>query len=166
MPSDLPDGPRLPGSVQAIAYHRDPLAVLRRARARYGPVFTLEFPLQGPLIFASSPAALPGLLNADPEKARAGEARRKILPQASTASPFGGDGDTHGKSRARMWPAFAPERIQAMEASISGLAGEHCARWPTGRPFRLLEAMRTLCTDVTVHLMLGVTDPSRRAELV
>ena len=91
MPSDLPDGPRLPGSVQAIAYHRDPLAVLRRAKARYGPVFTLVFPLKGPLIFASSPAALPGLLNADPDRARAGEARRKIRRAAEIGYEFRSD---------------------------------------------------------------------------
>jgi cytochrome P450 len=162
----LPAGPSLPEIVQAVAYHRDPLGVLRRARARYGPVFTLCFPLKDPLVFVAAPEALAELLGADPDRAHAGAARRSILPQASSASPFGGDATAHETSRARMWPGFAPQRISAIEPSIAVLAGEHAARWPTDRPFRLLEAMRTLCTDITVGLVLGIDDRVRHAALV
>ena len=49
----------------------------------------------------------------------AGEARRAILPQASSLSPFGGDGAAHATSRARMWRGFAPERIAAIEPAGS-----------------------------------------------
>jgi cytochrome P450 len=48
-----------------------------------------------------------------------------------------------------------------IEPRIAGLTAEHVARWPTGRPFRVLEAMRALCTDVTVRLVLGVEDFER-----
>jgi cytochrome P450 len=162
----LPAGPSLPEIVQAVAYHRDPLGVLRRARARYGPVFTLRFPIKDPLVIVAAPEALGKLLASDPERARAGAARRSILPQASSTSPFGGDATAHASSRARMWAGFAPARIAAIEPSIAILAGEHAARWPRHRPFRLLEAMRALCTDIAVGLLLGVNDPGRRAALV
>jgi hypothetical protein len=162
----LPAGPSLPETVQAVAYHRDPLGVLRRAQARYGPVFTLRFPLKDPLVIAAAPAALGELLASDPERAHAGAARRSILPQASSTSPFGGDTTAHARSRARMWPGFAPARMAAIEPSIAVLAGDHAARWPRQRPFRLLEAMRALCTDIAVGLVLGVEDPRRRAPLV
>jgi cytochrome P450 len=163
---ETPPGPSLPASIQSLAYHRDPLGVLRRARARYGPVFTLRFPLKDPIVFVALADALPGLLESDPGHAHAGEARRAILPQASPRSPFGGDGEAHHASRSRMWPAFAPERIAAIEPELAALAREHVARWPSGRPFRLLEATRSLCTDVTVRLVLGVDDERRRAALV
>ncbi|MFZ1995159.1 MAG: cytochrome P450 [Solirubrobacteraceae bacterium] len=162
----LPAGPTLPEIVQAVAYHRDPLGVLRRARARYGPVFTLRFPLKDPLVIVAAPDALGELLASDPERARAGAARRSILPQASPASPFGGDATAHESSRERMWPGFAPARIAAIEPSIAVLAGEHAAGWSRHRPFRLLEAMRALCTDIAVGLVLAVDDPVRRAALV
>ena len=162
----LPAGPPLPEIVQAVAYHRDPLGVLRRARARYGPVFTLRFPLKEPLVIVAAPEALGELLGSDPDRARAGAARRSILPQASAASPFGGDATAHRESRARMWPGFAPERVSTIELPMAALAGDHAARWPTDRPFRLLEAMRALCTDITVGLVLGVEDPVRHAALV
>jgi cytochrome P450 len=162
----LPSGPALPESVQAVAYHRDPLGVLRRLRAQYGPVFTLRFPFKGPLVIVAASQALEELLNSDPSRTHAGAARRSILPQASSASPFGGDAVAHESSRARMWPGFAPERISAIESSIAELAHEHAVRWPMGRPFRLLDAMRALCTDIAVGLVFGVEDPVRRQALV
>jgi cytochrome P450 family 135 len=165
MPS-LPPGPVLPEITQAVAYHRDPLGVLRRAAARYGPVFTLRFPLKQPLVFVAATQALNELLHSDPQRAHAGSARRSILPQASPTSPFGGDAETHATSRARMWPGLSPDRIRAIETGIGDLAVEHVARWPTHRPFRLLEAMRTLCTDITVRLVLGIEDQERRVRLI
>lgn len=152
--------------MQAVAYHRDPLGVLRRAQARYGPVFTLRFPLKDPLVIAAVPDALPALLHSDPGCARAGAARRVILPQASPHSPFGGDGQAHDISRQRMWPGFAPDRIGSIEPAIARLAEEHVSRWPLARPFHLLEAMRSLCTDIAVRLVLGVSDQPRGAALV
>jgi cytochrome P450 family 135 len=102
----LPPGPSLPPVLQAVAYHRDPLGVLRRARARYGPVFTLRFPYKAPLVFVADVDAVDSLLVSDPDRAHAGSARRAILLQASTSSPFGGDAAAHQLSRARMWPGF------------------------------------------------------------
>ena len=157
---DLPPGPTASPIVQALAYHREPLRVLRRLRARYGPVFTLRFPLKDPLVFVGAPEALDALLGGDPSRAHAGAARRSILPQASPVSPFGGDEAAHQLSRARMWSAFAPERMTRIEPRIAELTREHVARWPTGRPFRMLEAIRELCTDITVRLLLGVEDPA------
>ncbi len=166
MPDGLPPGPSLPATAQSLAYHRDPLGVLRRAAGRHGRVFTLRFPLKDPLVIAAVPEALPGLLAADPARAHAGSARRAILPQASPRSPFGGDGEAHRCSRARMWAGFAPERIAALEPAIAALAEQHVAGWPVGAPFRLLEATRELCTDVMVRIVLGVRDPVRARALV
>lgn len=162
----LPDGPTAPEIAQAVAYHRDPLGVLRRAQARHGPLFTLRFPLKEPIVFMAVPDALPALLESDPGRATAGAARRSILPQASPSSPFGGDGQAHATSRARMWPGFAPGRSCALEPSIAELAEEHARGWPRGHPFRLLEATRQLCTEIAVGLVLAVTDAHRRRALV
>src|SRR5437763_1080806 len=72
----LPLGPPLPQALQAVAYHRDPLGVLRRARRRYGPVFTLRFPLKDPLVIAAVLQSLPAILHADPGRAHAAAERR------------------------------------------------------------------------------------------
>src|SRR3954453_480920 len=120
----LPPGPRVPAVGQAIAYHRDPLGVLRRARARYGAVFTLR--ITDPVVFVADPAAVEPLLRSDTVVARAGAARRAILPLASPHSLFGADRDEHRTLRAAMAPcfeAFAPDEIAA-------IARRHIATWP------------------------------------
>ena len=144
-----PPGPHLPPLVQAVAYHRDPLGVLRRARARYGPVFALR--VTKPVTFVADPAAIDPLVTTT----RAGAARRVILPLASERSLFGSDGDEHRGERARLEPWF--EDID--RDAIAAIAEEHIAHWPRGTPFRLLERMRALASDVFARVILKVTDP-------
>ncbi len=158
----LPPGPGLPAAAQTLLYHRDPLGVLVRARARYGAVFTLRVPK--PVVFVADPAAVGPLLRSDGEWAHAGSARRTILPLASPESPFGADGEQHRAIRAVMEPALAPAAIA--EDMIATIAADHVAQWPTGVPFRLLPRMRTLATDIFVRVVLRIEQPGRRAALV
>src|SRR3954471_11479079 len=158
----LPPGPALPALAQTLLDHRDPLGVLLRTRARYGPLFTLCLSLKGPMVVVAKPAELEPLLRSDPGSARAGAARRRILPLASPRSPFGADGEDHRAIRAVMEPAFAPARIAAHADEIAAIAGRHVAAWPAGAPFRLLPRMRAIATEVFVSLVLRVDDRARR----
>src|SRR5215217_8763206 len=102
----LPPGPSAPPAVQTVAFHRDPLGVLRRSRSRYGPVFTLRLAVVGPVVVVADAAMVEPLLAADPGGARAGEARRRVLPVASPSSVFGADGGQHRAARERIVAAF------------------------------------------------------------
>jgi cytochrome P450 len=142
----LPDGPGLPHLVQALAYHRDPLGVLRRARDRYGPVFRLD--VMDPVVFVADAAAIETVMHAG----RGGEARRAILPLASQRSLFGADGAEHRALRAELEPRFQDIDVEL----IAAIAREHIASWPRGVPFRLLPRMRSLATDVFGRVILGL----------
>jgi cytochrome P450 len=146
----LPPGPELPAPVQSVAYHRDPLGVLERARATHGPVFTLR--LKGPVVFVTDP----GLARELAHDERAGNARRAILPQASPHSPFGADGEEWRAVRAQFEPRFR----DLGHDRIAEIARAHIATWPRHRPFRLLERMRDIATDVFGRLILGIDDPA------
>src|SRR4051794_11992258 len=152
----LPPGPAFDPRLQAVLYHRYPLAFLLRARDRYGPVFTMRMAGKEPLVVVSDPEFVLPLLDADPKEAHAGDARRSILPQASPRSPFGADGAEHAAIRTLMAPAFRPERFAERDGQLRTLAAAHCAQWPRGRPFRLLPRMRTLATHLFVRTVLGV----------
>ncbi|MBE2316521.1 cytochrome P450 [Solirubrobacter sp. CPCC 204708] len=141
----LPPGPDPPALAQAVAYHRDPLGVLLRARARYGPRFTLR--VTKPIVLVSDPAVM-----AD---ANAGAARRAVLPLASPRSLFGADGAEHTAERARWENRFH----QISDDAIAEIAERHIAAWPRGRPFRLLERMRDIASDVFGRLILRADDP-------
>lgn len=146
----LPPGPSVPAPIQTIAYHRDPLGVLARAAAKHGPVFTLR--LKGPVVFVTDPDLARELA----KRPDAGDARRAILPQASPRSPFGADGAEWQAVRERFEPAFE----QLDEARIAQIARKHIATWPRRAPFRLLERMRDLATDVFGQLILDIDDPA------
>jgi len=156
--SSLPPGPELPPLVQTVAFHREPLGVLRRARARHGPLFTLRLSVAGPTVVAASAGAASVLLEADPDRAHAGEARRRLLPMASPRSSFGGDGEAHRAARRRIAPAFEPDVLARRQDALAALAAEHAPRWPRGRPFRVLPRVRTLIDDAFIRHVLGVDD--------
>jgi cytochrome P450 len=133
-----------------IAFHRDPLGVLREAQRRHGDVFTLRMATTRPMVVVADPA-LARTITALPV---AGRARREVLPQASTRSVFGGDGEQWASARARVADWFTPEAATSKREAIERIAREHVARWPRGRPFRLLPRMRKLADEVFVREVL------------
>src|SRR5205085_88596 len=85
--------------------------------------------------------------DADPGWARAGEARREVLPMASALSVFGGDGQTHAAARERVADLFSEAAVGQRGPGITRVAESHIAQWPRGRPFRLLPRMRLLADE-------------------
>jgi cytochrome P450 len=162
----LPPGPDAGPLAQTVALHRDPLGVVRAARERFGPVFTLRMTSLRPLVVVADVAEARRLAESDPAWSHAGEARRKVLPVASPASLFGADGARHAAARAALAGAFSPEHVRACEARFAAIAAEHVTRWPRGRPFRLLPRVRTLVDEAFASAIVGVDDPARRAALV
>jgi cytochrome P450 len=63
-------------------------------------------------------------------------------------------------------PAFTPQALEPQRAAMRALAERHVARWPHGRPFRLLPRAKTLADEVFVRCVLGVRDDRRAAALV
>src|SRR5215217_8439339 len=121
----LPSGPSAPASVQTLAFARDPVGALLSARAAYGPLFTLRFAGVGPVVAIADVDAAVRLMDADPQAARAGEARRRILPQASSRSSFSADADRPRAARGRIASAFAPARIERLDGGLRRLAESH-----------------------------------------
>src|SRR3954453_24029428 len=156
-----PPGPSGPPLVQTVAFHRDPLGVLRRSRSRYGPLFTLRLAVVGPVVVVADAAMVEPVLAADPGGARAGEARRRILPMASPRSVFGADGEQHRIAREHIWGAFKGETVGRHIAAMEPVPDQHVAAWPRGRPFRLLPRVRTLIDEIFLRHIVGVEEPER-----
>jgi cytochrome P450 family 135 len=157
----LPPGPSAGPLAQTVAFHRDPLGVLRAARERYGDVFTLRLATARPVVVVAAPDEVGPLLDGG----LAGSARRTILPLASPRSVFGGDGAAHATAREPIAALFAPEAVARHHGSMAEVAVRHARGWPRGRPFRLLEATRALVDEVFVRLLLGVGDDRRVAAI-
>jgi cytochrome P450 family 135 len=165
VPLAPPPGPDAGVVVQTVAFHRDPLEYLRRQQERFGDVFQIRLLTARPTFVVAEPRAVEALLGSDYGRAHAGEARRQVLPFASSRSVFGADAESHRSARARIAPALAPEAIDPRRGAIAEIAERHAAGWPRGRPFRLLSRLRTLCDEVFVRLVLGVRDEEIAREL-
>jgi cytochrome P450 family 135 len=142
----------------------DPLRVLRVLRARFGPVFTVRS-TNGPMVVVGDAEELTRLAELDPGSAHAGEARRRVLPQASPRSVFGGDEDAYDGAAARVHPALTSAAIAAIEPEIAAIAERHAASWPKGRPFKLRVRMRDVADEVWVRLVLRPSTEERTVAL-
>jgi cytochrome P450 len=166
MATAAPPAPSANVFAQTVAFHRDPLGFLRRAQERFGDVFQIRLLTARPTFVVADPAAVATLLEADPHRARAGEARRAVLPFASSRSVFGGDAGAHRSARARIAPALSAETLGSRREEMAEIAARHAAAWPAERPFRLLARMRTLCDEIFVRLVLGVREEPLAADLI
>jgi cytochrome P450 len=132
-------GPGLPAAVQTVAFARDPVGVMLRCRRRFGPVFSLDLRWAGPTVVVTDFKAAQPLVDGEGSIARAGSARRRVLPQASAGSSFGADGERHRELRARIAPALAAERVEAERDAVAAVAERRLDDWPprstpAGRP--------------------------------
>jgi cytochrome P450 len=161
----LPPGPDQGRLAHTIMLSRDPLRVLRGLRARFGPVFTIRT-TNGPMVVVGAADELTRLTELDPGCARAGEARRRVLPQASPRSVFGGDGEAHRAASARMHDALTRPAIERLEPEIAAIAERHAATWPSRRPFELRVRLRDIADEVWVRLVLRPRDEARNKALI
>jgi cytochrome P450 family 135 len=159
----LPAGPSAGALTQTVMLHRDPLGTLRAAQARHGDVFTLRLATARPIVVVAAPEAVRPLLRTDPSAARAGSARRAILPLASARSVWGSDEPRHRAAHAPLERSFGPDAVAGLRGAIAEIAERHAAAWPRGRPFRLLPRVRTLMAEIFVRLVLRIDDERRAA---
>ncbi|MFL5900093.1 MAG: cytochrome P450 [Solirubrobacterales bacterium] len=162
----LPSGSDANVLAQTLAFHRDPLVFLRQAQERHGDVFAIRLLTVRPLFVVAHHAAVEKLLSADPGSAHAGEARRRVLPFASSRSVFGADAERHRAARGRIAVAMSEEAMSRHRPEIARIAARHASEWPKGRPFRLLPRIRTLTDEIFVRLVLGVRDEEPARALV
>src|SRR5215208_4066412 len=161
----LPPGPGQGRLAQTVMLASDPLRALRALRAEFGPVFTVRT-TNGPMVVVGAAEELVRLTELDPGSARAGEARRRVLPHASPRSVFGGDDEAHRAASARAADALTPAAIAAIEPDIAKIAERHAEAWPSRRPFKLRVRLRDVADEVWVRLVLRPRDQARTEALI
>ncbi len=154
----LPPGPSNNVLAQTLGFHRDPLGYLRSCREAFGDVFTLRLLTVRPTVVVADPQAVLPLQDADPAAARAGAARREVLPFAPAPSVFAGDGKGHAGPQRRIAPALTAEAMAARRPAMAEIAARHGTQWPRGRPFQLLPRLRAVTDEIFVRLVLGVRE--------
>ena len=110
--SALPPGPPWPTLVQTLAWMTRPKPFLRRARERYGDMFTVQLRSGENFVMLADPDVVKEVFTGDPEIFRAGEGNRVLLPLLGKHSVLLLDGKQHLRQRKLLLPAV-PRRAHA-----------------------------------------------------
>jgi len=161
MNSRLPPGPRIPAALQTLGTWNRPIGFLERARARYGPRFTLHLLGQPPFVMLSDPEEIKQLFLAAPDVVHPGEGARILEPIVGRHSVILLDEDSHLEQRKLMLPAFHGERMERLADLMGELAEHELACWPREQPIPLHPRLQRLTLEIILRAVFGLKQGTR-----
>jgi cytochrome P450 len=157
-----PPGTRMPATLQALSYARDPLGFLIDFHRRYGDVFSVSFPFFKGLVYVADPALVKTLFTGSPQQLHAGEANATVLePALGPNSVLTLDEGPHMRQRKLLLPPFHGERIERYGELIREVTAAEMESWPVGEPFALRPHTQRITLAVIMRAVFGVHDEER-----
>jgi cytochrome P450 len=162
--SQLPPGPRMPETLQAVAWARRPLPFLERCQRRYGDTFTLRVRHAGTWVILADPEDVKKVFTADHASLGVGLANSILGPLLGPRSVMLLEEPEHIKRRRLMLPPFHGERMKGYSEMMAGVARRQIASWPVGTPFELWPRMQEITLEAIMRVVFGgiETDHLRR----
>jgi cytochrome P450 len=154
--SQLPPGPRMPVTLQTLGTWARPTAFLERARARYGPRFTVRVLGQPPFVMLSDPEEIKQLFLAASDVVHPGEGARILEPIVGSHSVILLDEETHMEQRKLMLPAFHGERMAGLADLMSELTQRELATWPRDETIALHPRLQRLTLEIILRAVFGL----------
>jgi cytochrome P450 len=162
MSDGLPPGPRLPSTLQTVAWWNRTVPFLERCRDRYGKRFTLRLLQSPPFVYHSEPEHLREIFTAPPDVLHPGEgAKRALEPVVGPNSVILLDEGGHLSQRKLMLPAFHGEKMQRLSGLMREVAEHEVERWPRGEPLALHPRFQALTLEVILRAVFGLTAGDR-----
>jgi len=156
MPADLPPGPRLPRSVQTIAWWNRTIPFLERCRERYGKRFTLRLLQSPPFVHHADPEHLREIFTAPPEVLHPGEGAKILEPLVGANSVILLDERAHLSQRKLMLPAFHGEKMQRLSGLVREVTEREVGRWPRDEPIELHPRLQALTLEIILRAVFGL----------
>lgn len=159
----LPKGPRSALYIN-LAQMRDPLGTAERFRRKYGDPMTFPDLNGKPALVVGSPAALRTLLSAPPETIDQALTERlsAVLGESSLLAL---SGPKHTAMRKLLMPPFHGQRMRVYGRQIRDLTLQQTQDFKPGTRFVAQDLMQELTLQVIIHLVFGVTEPERAAQV-
>ncbi len=164
LPAPRPLGP-LFGGLYAAAYGLGGQPLVAQAVRRLGPVVALPVLGYGPVVAVGDPALAKQVFAAKPDVLLGGAGVGPAGAIYGNRSMFVQEEPEHLRRRKLLTPPLLGSALAGYVPIIEEATRAAMARWPTGRPMRMLEAARELSLDVIVRIMFGVTDPADVARI-
>jgi cytochrome P450 len=158
---ELPPGPRLPRTVQTMAWWTRTVPFMERCRERYGGRFTVRL-LQGPpFVYHSDPEHIREIFTAPPEVLHPGEGAKLLEPVVGANSVILLDERPHLSQRKLMLPAFHGEKMQRLSGLMREVTEREVASWPRGEPIALHPRLQALTLEVILRAVFGLDSGPR-----
>jgi cytochrome P450 len=153
---ELPPGPRLPRTVQTMAWWTRTVPFMERCRERYGRRFTVRL-LQGPpFVYHSDPEQIREIFTAPPEVLHPGEGAKLLEPVVGANSVILLDERPHLSQRKLMLPAFHGEKMQRLSGLMREVTEREVASWPKGEPIALHPRLQALTLEIILRAVFGL----------
>jgi cytochrome P450 len=161
----LPPGPRLPSSLQAVAWARRPLPYLERCRRRYGDTFTLRVRHSGTWVILSDPRDIGRVFTADHMTLGVGVANSILGPLLGPRSVMLLEEPEHVRRRKLMLPPFHGERMQGYGEMMAQVTRRELRGWPREEPFELWPRMQEITLEAIMRVVFGEVETERLRRL-
>jgi cytochrome P450 len=161
MPAELPPGPRLPRTLQTIAWWNRTVPFLESCRARYGKRFTMRLLQSPPFVHHSEPEHLKEIFTAPPEVLHPGEGAKLLEPVVGANSVILLDERAHLSQRKLMLPAFHGEKMQRLSGLMREVTEREVARWPRDEAIELHPRLQALTLEIILQAVFGLDSGDR-----
>ena len=165
MADTLPPGPSFHWLLQSAMMLAGP-RWLERCQKRYGDRFTLRLGRFGTYVYVADPDDIREVFRGDDKVFHAGEANAPFLGRVlGPTSVLVTDEDLHLRQRRRLNGPFHGSSVARLVPRMAAIAAADVDGWPVGRPFPVLDRMRSVTLEVILQTVIGVTDETRLAPL-
>lgn len=161
----LPPGPRMPSTLQAIAWARRPLPFLDRCQKHFGDIFTIDVKHAGTWVILADPEDVKKVFTADHAVLGVGLANSILGPLLGPRSVMLLEEPEHVKRRKLMLPPFHGERMQGYKEMISAVTRKEVATWPVGEAFELWPRMQEITLEAIMRVVFGPVETDRLQRL-
>jgi cytochrome P450 len=143
-----------------------PTDLLRRAKARYGEIFTLNtLWYDAPLVCVSDPSEIQRVYKAPQDVLLGGEGASFLEPFVGPRSVLILSGPEHLKQRRLALPPFHGDALKRWATAIAEIAHQELDTWQPGRPLKAMPRMQALALEVIQRVVFGSRDEQLRRAL-
>jgi cytochrome P450 len=163
--SGLPPGPRMPSTLQAVAWARRPLPFLERCQKHFGDTFTIRVKHSGTWVILSDPEDVKKVFTADHAVLGVGLANSILGPLLGPRSVMLLEEPEHVRRRKLMLPPFHGERMKGYSEMMAEVTRREVAGWPVGEPFELWPRMQEITLEAIMRVVFGPVETDRLRRL-
>jgi cytochrome P450 len=157
----VPPGPRIPKTVQGIAFLSVTHGMFAALARRYGSAFTVNLPLFGRAVVISDPILVKDVFSTSTDLIERPTGAGHLGEAFGPGSTFSLAGGELLARRKLVLPPFHGQRMRSYEHIIEDEVMREIANWPEGREFKTLQPMMRITLNAILRAVFGADGPAQ-----